>query len=232
MSVNLANATAHRPSKLYTIGQVLNMLQPEFPELSSSKLRFLEEEGLVSPQRTASNYRKYTDYDINRIRVILDLQRSRYMPLEVIRQYLEDFEAGKKPNLPAGNTLQPAIIRLASKKLTKLELVAETGITDALIKEAQELKLLSDAPFDQVSVQIAHSLVGLKRFGLTPRHLRGLKASADREIGIIEGVIAPVLSSKDGSSRSKAAQYARDIEQQFAGIRNALIAAAISKIDN
>lgn len=232
MSPETAKAFAPRLAKLYTIGQVLNQLQPEFPELTSSKLRFLEEEGLVTPQRTASNYRKYTENDINRIQVILDLQRVQHLPLKVIEQYLNDIEAGKKPSIPTAATLQPAISRLSSKKFTKLELVAETGITDSLIAEAQEQKLIGEEPFDASAVEIARSLVALKRFGLTPRHLRGLKASADREIGIIEGVIAPILAKKETASKSSAAHYAREMDQLFSGIRAALIGAAIRKIDN
>lgn len=232
MSSESAKAFAPRLAKLYTIGQVLNILQPEFPELSSSKLRFLEEEGLVTPERTASNYRKYTENHIDRIRVILDLQRTQYLPLKVIEQYLNDIEGGKKPAIPTAANLQPAINRLSSKKLSKLELIGETAITEAMIREAQEQKLIGEEPFDSSSVEVARALVGLKRFGITARHLRGLKASADREIGIIEGVIAPVLGKKETSSRSSAAHYAREIEQQFAAIRSSLINGAIRKIDN
>lgn len=227
-----AKLYAARPSKLYTIGQVLSLLQSEFPELTGSKLRFLEEEGLITPERTAANYRKYTEYHIDRIRVILDMQRTQYLPLKVIEQYLNDFEAGKKPAIPTSASIAPAISKLNAKKLSLIELIAETGITDSLISEAQAQNLIGEEPFDLSSVEIARALVNLRRFGISPRHLRGIKASADREIGIIEGVIAPVLGKKETSSKSSAAHYAREMDQQFAAIRASLIQSAIRKIES
>lgn len=221
-----------RPAKLFTIGQVLSLLQPDFPELSSSKLRFLEEQGLVTPQRTASNYRKFTENDVERIRAILDLQRTQYLPLKVIESILDDLDAGKQPSLPNSAAATPVFHKLHARRLTQLELVSETGITDSQIAEAQEQKLLGDAPFDLAAVEIAHALVNLKRYGIAPRHLRGLKASVDREIGIIEGVVAPVLGRKETASRAQAAHHAREMEQQFAQIRSSLINAAIRSIEN
>lgn len=91
-----------RPAKLFTIGQVLNILDPEFPDLSTSKLRFLEEQGLVTPQRTASGYRKFSEHDVERIRIILELQRTRFLPLKVIGNYLDELDEGKAPVLPSG----------------------------------------------------------------------------------------------------------------------------------
>lgn len=221
-----------RPARMFTIGQVLEVLHPEFPELTTSKLRFLEEQGLVTPQRTESKYRKFTENDVERIRLILDMQRNQYLPLKKIQTILEDLDAGRQPDMPVSTSTQPVLHRLQSKRLTQLELVAETGITDSQIAEAQEQKLLGEAPFDLAAIEIAQALVSLRRYGISARHLRGLKSSADREIGIIEGVVAPVLSKKDTSSRSEAAHHAREIELQFAQIRSSLINAAIRKIEN
>ncbi|MEY4060694.1 MAG: hypothetical protein RIQ31_356, partial [Actinomycetota bacterium] len=111
------------------------------------------------------------------------------------------------------------------------ELIAETAITDALIAEAQDVSLLGQEPFDGSEVEIAKAIMHLQRFGIAPRHLRGLKASADREIGIIEGVVAPVLSKNDTASRSRAAHYAAEIENQFASIRSEIIRSVIGKFD-
>ncbi|MEN9970681.1 MAG: hypothetical protein RLZZ229_889, partial [Actinomycetota bacterium] len=95
-----AKLFAARAVKLFTIGQVLNVLSPNFPDLTPSKLRFLEEQGLVTPQRTDSGYRKFTDLDIERIRIVLELQRDQYLPLKVIRAYLAELDEGKQPSLP------------------------------------------------------------------------------------------------------------------------------------
>jgi DNA-binding transcriptional MerR regulator len=227
-----ANLFEARQSKLFNIGHVLAELNKEFQDLSPSKLRFLEEQGLVSPQRTASGYRKFTQLDIERIRIVLELQRDQYLPLKVIRAYLADLDAGKQPSLPSGASVNPQHLRQArSKSFTKIELIAETAITDALISEAQDVNLIGAEPFEAKDVEIARAIVHLQRFGIAPRHLRGLKASADREIGIIEGVVAPVLSKNDTANRSRAAHYAAEIENQFASIRAELIRSVIGKID-
>lgn len=227
-----ANLFEARQSKLFNIGHVLAELNKDFQDLSPSKLRFLEEQGLVSPQRTASGYRKFTQLDIERIRIVLELQRDQYLPLKVIRAYLADLDEGKQPSLPSGASVNPQHLRQArSKSFTKIELIAETAITDALISEAQDVNLIGIEPFESKDVEIARAIVHLQRFGIAPRHLRGLKASADREIGIIEGVVAPVLSKNDTANRSRAAHYAAEIENQFASIRAELIRSVIGKFD-
>lgn len=227
-----ANLFEARQSKLFNIGHVLAELNKDFQDLSPSKLRFLEEQGLVSPQRTASGYRKFTQLDIERIRIVLELQRDQYLPLKVIRAYLADLDEGKQPSLPSGASVNPQHLRQArSKSFSKIELIAETAITDALIAEAQDVNLIGVEPFEAKDVEIARAIVHLQRFGIAPRHLRGLKASADREIGIIEGVVAPVLSKNDTANRSRAAHYAAEIENQFATIRAELIRSVIGKID-
>ncbi|CAB4625020.1 unannotated protein [freshwater metagenome] len=227
-----ANLFEARPTKLFNIGHVLAELNKDFEDLSPSKLRFLEEQGLVSPQRTASGYRKFTQLDIERIRIVLELQRDQYLPLKVIRAYLADLDAGKQPSLPSGASVNPQHLRQArNKTFTKIELIAETAITDSLISEAQDVNLIGVEPFESKDVEIARAIVHLQRFGIAPRHLRGLKASTDREIGIIEGVVAPVLSKNDTANRSRAAHYAAEIENQFASIRAELIRSVIGKID-
>ncbi len=219
---------APRSAALLTIGQVLGLLNPEFPDLSPSKLRFLEEQGLVTPQRTNSGYRKFTSLDVDRIRIILELQRDQYLPLKVIRQYLADLDEGKQPNLAA---VKPEHLKgVRTRKVSKLDLIAETGITETLINEAKDVSLLTE-PFDGSSIEIARAVVHLQRFGIQPRHLRGLKASAEREIGIIEGVVAPVLGKNDAGSKSRAAHYAAEIENQFSAIRGVLIRTVIDRID-
>jgi DNA-binding transcriptional MerR regulator len=227
-----ANLFEARQTKLFNIGHVLAELNKDFEDLSPSKLRFLEEQGLVSPQRTASGYRKFTQLDIERIRIVLELQRDQYLPLKVIRSYLADLDSGKQPNLPSGASVNPHHLRQArNKTFTKIELIAETAITDSLISEAQDVNLIGVEPFESKDVEIARAIVHLQRFGIAPRHLRGLKASTDREIGIIEGVVAPVLSKNDTANRSRAAHYAAEIENQFASIRAELIRSVIGKID-
>jgi DNA-binding transcriptional MerR regulator len=232
MALARSNVTSISSSgKLFTIGQVLAVLNVEFPELSPSKLRFLEEQGLIQPTRTPSGYRKFSEQDVARTRVILELQRDQYLPLRVIREYLDQLDSGKQPSLPQAGTAVSKLQAQNQVKLTKIALISETGITQALLTEAQSLLLLGKEPFRNSDLEIARALVHLQRFGISPRHLRGLKASADREVGIIEGVVAPVLSKNEPASKSRAAHYAQEIENQFATIRGELIKAVISKID-
>jgi len=220
-----------RSTKLFNIGQVLNILSPTFPDLTPSKLRFLEEQGLVAPARTESGYRKFTELHIERIQIILELQRDQYLPLKVIRGYLADLDEGKKPTLPGGSVNPQHLRQGRDKHLSLIELIAETAITSALIQEAQEVALIGQEPFDRSDLEIARAIVHLQRFGIQPRHLRGIKASAEREIGIIEGVVAPVLSKNDTASRSRAAHYAAEIENQFSNIRAELVRSVIARID-
>ena len=218
--------------KLFTIGQVIAQLDSEYPGVTSSKLRFLEDEGLVTPERTASGYRKFTQQDVDRIRIILELQ-SRRLPLKVIGEYLTAIDQGQNPVLP-GSQEAPEIIqrKLRSLRLTQLEFIAQTGITDGLIAAAQEQKLLSSETFEYSDVEIAKALMTLQKFGIAPRHLRGLKALVDREVGLIEGVVAPVVARNETSSRAKAAAFARELEEQFATIRAELVNSFIQKLEN
>jgi hypothetical protein len=124
-------------------------------------------------------------------------------------------------------------LRISNKvKFTELDLISATGITPALIAEARNAQLLNQEPFEAADIEIARSIMHLQRFGLQPRHLRGLKSSADREIGIIEGVIAPVLAKSDVSSRSRAVHYGLEIANQFASIHAELVRSALSKLDS
>ena len=114
MENSLSRLQDHR--KLYTIGQVLSVLKPEFGDLSPSKLRFLEDQGLVTPERTDAGYRKFSEPQIERLRIILTLQRDQYLPLKVIREYLDELDSGRQPLLPAAS---PASLRKGQRFSTK-----------------------------------------------------------------------------------------------------------------
>jgi DNA-binding transcriptional MerR regulator len=227
MAVNEAtNLFAPRPGKLHTIGRVIEILKPDFPDLSPSKIRFLEEQGLVNPLRTDAGYRKYSEAHIDRVKLILELQRDKFLPLKVIRSYLDDLDAGKQPSLPTG-TRRPSV----NRKFSKLELIAESGINETLLAEAQANALIGVEPFEYSDIEIARSLMHLQRFGISARHLRGIKTAADRDLGLIQGVVASVKKQRDPAAKSRAAAYAAEIEAQFANIRSELIRSVIDKID-
>ncbi len=226
MESALSRLQDHR--RRYTIGQVFAVLKPEFGDLSPSKLRFLEDQGLVTPERTESGYRKFSDSQIERLRVILTLQRDQYLPLKVIRDHLDELDAGRQPLLPSAT---PASLR-KGQRFSTAQLKLETGLSDAGFREGAELGLFGAQPHSSHEVEIAFALVGLEEFGIQPRHLRGLKSAAEREIGIITGVTEPVLRKKAPDSAAKAGHISREIAERFGAIRSHLIAEVIEEIES
>lgn len=217
---------------LLSIGQVLAKLSPEFPDLTPSKLRFLEERKLVAPARTASGYRKFSSSDMERLRFVLSMQRDHYLPLKVIRGYLEEMDAGRTPELPGGAVAAASMLS-AERKLTREELIREAGATPMLLSDAISSSLIvaSDV-FGEDSLAVLKSLVELQRSGIEPRHLRGFRASAERELGLIESALMPVARRKDASSRARAAEMAREIAGQLEIVRSSLIRSALSRLDS
>jgi len=219
-------------SGLLSIGQVLARLNPEFPDLTPSKLRFLEERDLISPARTDSGYRKFSSADVERLRFVLAMQRDHYLPLKVIRGYLEDLDAGRAPSLPGGATPAASMLSV-ERRLTRDELVREAGANAMLLNDAISASLIMPADlFGEDAVSVLRSLVELQRSGIEPRHLRGFRAAAERELGLIESALIPVARRKDASSRAKAAELAREIAGQLEIIRSSIIRSALSRLDS
>jgi DNA-binding transcriptional MerR regulator len=128
--------------QLLSIGQVLARLSPEFPDLSPSKLRFLEERQLIAPSRTESGYRKFSPADLERLRFVLSMQRDYYLPLKVIRGYLDDLDAGREPVLPGGATVSAPSMLPSDRRLTRDELIKEAGATPMLLNDAVSASLI------------------------------------------------------------------------------------------
>lgn len=223
--------TAGSPS-LLSIGQVLAKLSPEFPDLTPSKLRFLEERQLVSPARTESGYRKFSTADMERLRFVLAMQRDHYLPLKVIRGYLSELDAGRSPELPGG-VLPGASMLSTERKLSREELIREAGANSMLLGDAVSASLIVPTDlFSEDSLAVLKSLVELQRSGIEPRHLRGFRAAAERELGLIENALMPVARRKDASSRARAAEMAREIAGQLEIVRSSLIRSALTRLDS
>jgi len=217
---------------LLSIGQVLAKLNPEFPDLSPSKLRFLEERQLITPARTESGYRKFSAADMERLRFVLTMQRDHYLPLKVIRGYLDDLDAGRQPDLPGGAVQSPSMLS-AERRFSRDELIREAGANAMLLNDAVSSSLIVAADvFGEDSLAVLKSLVELQRSGIEPRHLRGFRAAAERELGLIENALMPVARRKDASSRAKAAEMAREIAGQLEIVRSSLIRSALTKLDS
>ena len=190
-----------------TVGAVVKALSEEFPDVTISKVRFLEAEGLVTPARTASGYRQFTPDDVERLRYVLRAQRDRFWPLKVIKDNLEAIDRGLTPGDEGDGRAQPPaptrdpdvpdaadLAERRTLRLTAAELGRATGLTPAEVADLVSHGLLRpDAAglHDDTDLQVAHAAAGLGAYGVEPRHLRGFRAAADREVGLVEQVVGP-----------------------------------------
>ncbi|RGE22553.1 MerR family transcriptional regulator [Leucobacter sp. wl10] len=178
-------------SGLLSIGQVLARLQDDFADLTPSKLRFLEEQGLVTPERTKSGYRKFSQEHIERLRLVLTLQRDHYLPLKVIAEVLEEMDAGRDPMIPGAAPRSASSILAPKRVLSSEELRRSTGASARFLGEAIAAGLLPAAevfPHDAVAQLTA--LLKLAEQGITPRHLRSLRVAAEREAELISHAVS------------------------------------------
>lgn len=214
---------------LLSIGQVLARLSPEFPTLTSSKLRFLEVQGIVTPVRTESGYRKFSQNDLERLRLALTLQRDHYLPLVVIREYLEDIDAGRDPATPVA--APPPSIVPAPRRYRREELLSATGAAPQLLNDAISTGVLagSDAYTDQ-HVAILRALVALDRHGIEPRHVRTLRQSAERDVALVESALSTLLRRTDASSRARASELAPELAKRLEELRSIFARGALDRL--
>jgi DNA-binding transcriptional MerR regulator len=214
---------------LLSIGQVLARLAPEFPTLTSSKLRFLEVQGIVTPTRTESGYRKFSQTDLERLRLALTLQRDHYLPLVVIREYLADLDAGRDPVTPAASP--PPSIVPAPRRYRREELLSSTGAAPQLLNDAISTGVLagSDAYTDQ-HVAVLRALVALDRHGIEPRHVRTLRQSAERDVALIESALSALLRRTDAPSRARASELAPELAKRLEDLRAIFVKGALDRL--
>ena len=198
----MAATEAPSSRRLLTIGTVCNRLQDEFPDVSISKIRYLEDQGLLNPRRTQGGYRLFSEDDVERLETILRLQRDEFLPLRVIRQALET-GAGKqrrrRRRLEAGEEeldLEELCDR-AGITVEEARRLEEFGLLESRIEEGQRIYAESEA-------DIAAACEALSRFGIDARNLRAFRTAADREGGLLEAVIAPALRSRNAERRQEA----------------------------
>nr|WP_221377408.1 MerR family transcriptional regulator [Actinoplanes polyasparticus] len=215
-----------------SIGEVLAHLRTEFPDTTISKLRFLEAEGLVDPQRTASGYRKYSWNDIARLRFVLTAQRDQYLPLRVIREQLEQMES--EPVAPS----RPALVAVGAEKaadpsdtrVPREDVMERTGATAEVLDELERMGLVTARPpgwYDGDAVVIVTAVVGLTRYGLELRHLRGFRAASDREVGLFTQLLAPLVRQSDPAARARANETARELQALSQRLHAALVRAGL-----
>lgn len=213
--------------QLMSIGEVLAHLRAEFPDTTISKLRFLEAEGLVDPQRTASGYRKYSWDDVARLRFVLTAQRDQYLPLRVIREQLEERrheEAVQRPALVAVGSERAA--DPADTRVPREDVIERTGCSDELLTELEKIGLVTGRPagwYDGDALIIVEAVVGLTRYGLEVRHLRAFRAGADREVSLFTQLLAPLVRQHDPAARARAAETARELQALSQRLHAALV---------
>ncbi|MER5512266.1 MerR family transcriptional regulator [Streptomyces sp. NPDC002766] len=221
---------------LMSIGTVLNVLREEFPEVTISKIRFLESEGLIEPQRTPSGYRKFTVGDVERLGHVLRMQRDHYLPLKVIREHLDAMERGEAVALPAvgrqrdGEAVLEPLEGPTAARIGKDELLAAAEIGEEQLKEWESYGLLTPMPdgaYDAEAVTVASLVVELGRFGIEPRHLRAMKAAADREAGLVDQVVAPLKRHRNPQTRAHAEARTKELAALTMRLHAALVQTAL-----
>jgi DNA-binding transcriptional MerR regulator len=204
-----------QPARGYLgIGEVLAQLRGEFPDISVSKIRFLETEGLIEPARSPSGYRRFCAADVDRLRYILAAQRDQYLPLRVIKERLADAPPAAEERL-----------------LSRRELLEEAGLSEALLTELETFGLLRRVgrSYGPDALQAARSAVGLTAYGVEARHLRAVRAAAERETTMIESLVAPVLRQRASGARDLAARTAGEVADLLLRLHSALVAGTLAE---
>jgi DNA-binding transcriptional MerR regulator len=205
----------------YGIGEVLAQLSGEFPDVRISKIRFLESEGLIEPARSPSGYRRFSRYDVQRLRYILTAQRDHYLPLRVIKEKLDSPDGAAELGPPAaGGAL-----------LSRGELLEAARIDPKRLDELEEFGLVRrrGRQYGQDALAVARLVAELSAFGVEARHLRTVKAAAERETSLIEQVVAPVLRQRSTGAAERAGQIARDIAALSIRLHAALVEAELGQ---
>ena len=210
-----------------SIGEVLAQLRADFPDVTISKLRFLEAEGLVEPRRTPAGYRKYAWVDVTRLRYVLTAQRDHYLPLRVIREHLAALDSSSPAPVAVSSSVaaEPAEMRL-----TREELMSRAGLDDALLRALEQHGLISvrnGGGYDADALELASAAARLNEYGFEPRHLRAYRTTADREIGLFTQLVAPMTRQQSPAGRAKAADTVGELAALTQRVHAALVRAGL-----
>lgn len=228
-----------------SIGAVLDLLRPDFPDVTISKIRFLESEGLVTPERSGSGYRRFTAYDCARLRFILTAQRDQYLPLKVIKAQLDSQPDGELPEqvspypaprlVPVGGPPEPdsSVAAPAPVRLSREDLLARSGVDSALITALCRAGIITTGPggfFDEYAVTIAQCAAALAEYGVEPRHLRAFRSAADRQSDLIAQIAGPVGKTTRSGARDRADELAREVAALAITLHTSLIKSAVRDV--
>ncbi len=230
-----------------SIGAVLDLLRPDFPDVTISKIRFLEAEGLVTPDRSPSGYRRFTAYDCTRLRFILTAQRDQYLPLKVIKAQLDAQPDGELPeqssqypvprlvtdDAGAGADRDSGIGRTAQVRLSREDLLVRSGVREDLIAALCRAGIITTGPgglFDEHSVVIAQCAAALAEYGMEPRHLRAFRSAADRQSDLVAQIAGPVGKAGRTGARDRADDLAREVATLVITLHTSLIKSAVRDV--
>ncbi|NBE96024.1 MerR family transcriptional regulator [Nonomuraea sp. KC401] len=206
-----------------SIGEVLALLQGEFPDVTISKIRFLEGEGLIEPERSPSGYRKFTHLHVEQLRFILTEQRDHYLPLRVIKDKMA--EGFGRPRAVQDNDQQEI-------RLSRAELIEAAGIDEETLDELEDYGLLAPVArrYDEEALTVARTVGALARFGLRARHLRAVKAAAERECGLVEQTVAPILKRRAPGAIGEADEAARELSSLLLDLHASLVRTGVRSV--
>jgi DNA-binding transcriptional MerR regulator len=210
------------------ISEVLAQLRAEFPDISVSKIRFLETEGLIEPARAPSGFRRFDATDVERLRYILTAQRDQYLPLRVIKERLScDEQSEAVRSGPAHADWRGD----RPSQLTRRELLERAGITDPQLTELEAFGLLRRVGrlYSEDALEIARTAAALAAYGVEARHLRTIRAAVERETTLIEHVVAPILKQRGAGARDLAEQTATELAGLAIRLHRALIGGALAE---
>jgi DNA-binding transcriptional MerR regulator len=230
-----------------SIGAVLDLLRPDFPDVTISKIRFLEAEGLVTPQRAASGYRRFTAYDCARLRFILTAQRDQYLPLKVIKAQLDAQPDGELP-LTGSSYGVPRLVTVGDgapaeadavavsaspARLSREDLIDRSGVDDDLLTALLKAGVITTGPggfFDEHAVVILQCARALADYGVEPRHLRAFRSAADRQSDLIAQIAGPLVKAGKTGSRDRADDLAREVAALAITLHTSLIKSAVRDV--
>src|SRR5277367_2542466 len=233
-----------------SIGAVLDLLRPDFPDVTISKIRFLEAEGLVTPQRAASGYRRFTAYDCARLRFILTAQRDQYLPLKVIKAQLDAQPDGELPlvgspygvprlvsvgdDTPGTSAVaDPAAVVATRIRLSREDLLERSGVDAELLTALLRAGVITTGPggfFDEHAVMILQCARALGEYGVEPRHLRAFRSAADRQSDLIAQIAGPLVKAGKTGSRDRADDLAREVAALAITLHTSLIKSAVRDV--
>ncbi|UBU17750.1 transcriptional regulator FtsR [Nonomuraea gerenzanensis] len=204
-----------------SIGEVLALLQGEFPDVTISKIRFLEGEGLIEPERSPSGYRKFTHLHVEQLRFILTEQRDHYLPLRVIKDRMA--ESFGRPR---------ALQQPQETRLSRAELLEAAAIDEETLAELEDYGLLAPVArrYDEEALKVARTVGALARFGLHARHLRAVKAAAEREAGLVEQTVAPILKRRRPGAIGEADEVARELSTLLLDLHASLVRTGVRSV--